>query len=88
MDGLWQDVERAAVENKLGAAIVGSDATVQAGLEELIVDTGADEVIVVTDTYEHTDRLQSYRRVAGAATMIQANATMATGAMRSQVAAF
>ena len=80
MDGLWQDLERAAVENRLGAAIVGSDATVQAGLEKLIVDTGADEVIVVTDTYEHTDRLQSYQRVAGVATMIEANATVASGA--------
>jgi hypothetical protein len=26
--------------------------------------TGADEVIVVTDTYEQADRLESYRRVA------------------------
>jgi luciferase family oxidoreductase group 1 len=64
MDGLWNDLERAAVENKLGAAIVGSDITVRAGLEKLVADTGADEVIVVTDTYEHEDRLRSYERVA------------------------
>src|SRR6202022_3914754 len=69
MEPLWQDWERAAVETKLAAAIVGSDATVKAGLENLVGDTGADEVIVVTDTYEHADRLQSYRRVAGVATM-------------------
>ena len=31
---------------------MGSNATVQAGLEKLVADTGADEVIVVTDTYE------------------------------------
>src|SRR6201997_1230970 len=65
MESLWQELERAAVENKLRAAIVGSDATVKAGLERLVSDTGADEVIVVTDTYEHADRLQSYQRVAG-----------------------
>jgi luciferase family oxidoreductase group 1 len=70
MDLLWQDWERAAVENRLGAAIVGSDATVKKGLEKLAGDTGADEVIVVTDTYEHADRLESYRRVAGVATTI------------------
>jgi len=64
MDGLWNDLERAAVENKLGAAIVGSSATMRAGLEKLVADTGADEVIVVTDTYEHEDRLRSYERVA------------------------
>jgi luciferase family oxidoreductase group 1 len=71
MEPLWQDWERAAVENKLGAAIVGSNATVKAGLEKLVEDTGADEVIVVTDTYEHTDRIESYRRLAGVATIIE-----------------
>jgi len=64
MELLWNDRERAAVQSKLGAAIVGSDATVKAGIEKLVEDTGADEIIVVTDTFEHTDRLQSYQRVA------------------------
>jgi len=67
MEKLWQDFERAAVEAKLSAAIVGSDATVKAGLEKLVSETAADEVIVVTDTYEHTDRLRSYERVAAVA---------------------
>jgi|ERR1017187_6090217 luciferase family oxidoreductase group 1 len=71
MEPLWQDWERAAVESKLGAAIVGSNATVKAGLEKLVGDTGADEVIVVTDTFEHADRLQSYQRVAGVAATIE-----------------
>jgi luciferase family oxidoreductase group 1 len=70
MEPLWQDHERAAVENKLRAAIVGSDATVKAGLEKLVGDTGADEAIIVTDTYEHRDRLESYRRVASVAATI------------------
>src|SRR5580692_2869588 len=43
MEPLWQDWERAAVESKLGAAIVGSDATVKAGMERLVRGTGADE---------------------------------------------
>jgi luciferase family oxidoreductase group 1 len=64
MDSLWTEWERAAVESKLGAAIVGSNATVKAGLERLIADTGASEVIVVIDTYSQNDRLESYRRVA------------------------
>jgi alkanesulfonate monooxygenase SsuD/methylene tetrahydromethanopterin reductase-like flavin-dependent oxidoreductase (luciferase family) len=72
MEPLWQDYrERTAVESKLGAAIVGSNATVKAGLEKLVGDTEADEVIVVTDTYEHADRLQSYRRVAEIARMME-----------------
>jgi len=71
MEPLWRDDERAAVESRLGAAIIGSDATVQAGLEKLVEDTAADEVIVVTDTYEHADRIESYRRVAGVASTIE-----------------
>lgn len=64
MEPLWSDTEKAAVENRLRAAIVGSDATVQVGLKKLVRDTRADEVIVVTDTYEQTDRIESYQRVA------------------------
>jgi luciferase family oxidoreductase group 1 len=64
MEPLWQDWERAAVETRLSAAIVGSNATVKAGLENLANDTKADEVIVVTDTYQHADRLESYQQVA------------------------
>src|SRR5271163_724238 len=80
MELIWQDWERAAVESRLGAAIVGSDATVKAGLEKLVEDTGANEVIVVTDTYEHGDRLESYRRVAGVAISIEVKPTVAVEA--------
>src|ERR1700756_5677285 len=67
MEELWDDFERAAVENRLQAAIVGSNATVKAGLEKLVSETGVDEVIVVTDTYDHGDRLRSYGRLAAVA---------------------
>jgi luciferase family oxidoreductase group 1 len=80
MESLWQDHrERATVESKLRAAIVGSNATVKAGLEKLVADTEADEVIVVTDNYEHEDRLRSYRRVADVARMIEAEPSVAVG---------
>src|SRR3984893_6201430 len=67
MEELWDDFERTAVETKLSAAIVGSNATVKAGLEKLVSETAADELIVVTDTYEHADRLRSYERLAAVA---------------------
>jgi luciferase family oxidoreductase group 1 len=60
----WSALERAAVEARLGAAIVGSNRTVQSCLERLVEQTGADEVIVVTDLFAHEDRLESYERVA------------------------
>jgi alkanesulfonate monooxygenase SsuD/methylene tetrahydromethanopterin reductase-like flavin-dependent oxidoreductase (luciferase family) len=59
-----QDFERATVESKLGAAVVGSSENVKTGLERLSSETAADELIVVTDTYDHADRLRSYERVA------------------------
>jgi luciferase family oxidoreductase group 1 len=80
MEPLWQEAERAAVLSRLSAAIVGSDATVKAGLKKLAADTSADEVIVVTDTYEHADRLQSYERVAYLAATIQAKLAVAVEA--------
>jgi luciferase family oxidoreductase group 1 len=80
MDGLWTEWERAAVESRLGAAIVGSNATVKAGLEKLVRETGAAEAIVVTDTFTHEDRLESYRRVAEVASGIRAHAPATAGA--------
>lgn len=71
MEGLWQPHERAAVESKLGAAIVGSKDTVKAGLQRLVNETEADEVIVVTDTYEHEARLRSYELVAEVAASME-----------------
>src|SRR5580693_7192302 len=41
MEPLWTDLERAAVQSKLGAAIIGSNATVKAGLEKLVSETAA-----------------------------------------------
>jgi luciferase family oxidoreductase group 1 len=73
MGPLWKDFEREAVQQRLGAAIVGSEATVKAGLEKLVNATGADEVIAVTDLYEHADRLESYRRLAAVAGRISVN---------------
>src|SRR5580698_7720448 len=73
MEELWDHLERVAVQTKLGAAVVGSDATVKAGLEKLVEETVADEVIVGTDTYEHSDRIESYRRVAGIASVFEVN---------------
>ena len=80
MDSLWQNEgERAAVEARLGAAIVGSNATVNTGLRKLVSETGAEEVIVVTDTYEPADRLESYQRVADIASAIETTSTVSVG---------
>ncbi|MGA2726311.1 MAG: LLM class flavin-dependent oxidoreductase [Terracidiphilus sp.] len=82
MDSQWSDWERAIVEAKLRAAIVGSESTVQSGLERLVAATGANEVIAVTDTWDHETRLDSYRRLTEVAGRIETK----TPAVSMQVA--
>src|SRR5258707_2523356 len=64
MEELWDDFVRAAGETQLSAAIRGFDTTGKAGLEKLVSEAAADEVMVATETYDHADRVQSYERVA------------------------
>jgi alkanesulfonate monooxygenase SsuD/methylene tetrahydromethanopterin reductase-like flavin-dependent oxidoreductase (luciferase family) len=70
METIWQPWEREIVANKLGEAVVGSEEIVHSGLEDLIRRTGANEIIAVTDTYEHAARLESCRRLARVAKTI------------------
>ncbi len=75
LDGIerpWNAFERAAVESRLSAAIVGSDGTVKAGIAKLVTETGANEVIAVTDTWDHEARLDSYHRLARVAACVEA----------------
>jgi luciferase family oxidoreductase group 1 len=74
MEELWQPYEREAVEARLAQAIVGSEATVKAGLEQLIQETHANEVIAVTDTWSHENRLDSYARLAHVVKSVAGNA--------------
>jgi luciferase family oxidoreductase group 1 len=47
-------------------SIVGSPATVRSGIEALAAEYGADEVMIVTITYDHAARRRSYRLIADA----------------------
>lgn len=59
--------ERALLDSRVGSQIVGSPATVRAGLAELAERTGADEIMITTMTYAHADRVRSYELIAEAA---------------------
>ena len=58
--------EQAPVSSAPRRAIVGSPATVRAGIEEVARGYGAEEVIVVTITYSHEARRRSYELIAEA----------------------
>ena len=48
----------------LSRSIIGSPETVQFGLERLHEETGADELIIVSDVYDHQKRLSSFEIIA------------------------
>jgi luciferase family oxidoreductase group 1 len=64
MDAIWNERERLIVESRTGGSIVGSAATVKAGLESILDATQADELMINAMIYDHAARLRSYEIVA------------------------
>lgn len=64
LDGICDNFERAAVESKRAAAIVGGPETVRRKLESFLAATQADELIITSNPYEHAARLRSYEIIA------------------------
>ncbi|MEK3719366.1 LLM class flavin-dependent oxidoreductase [Paenibacillus sp. FSL H8-0034] len=64
MDALWNLQEEAHIRKQLSYTITGNKATVQKKLQQVLQDTGADEIIVSAQIYEHKARLRSYQYLA------------------------
>ena len=67
IEAYWSPIEKAQAKRMLARSIVGSPETVRLGMEALVAETGADELIVVSDVYEHPARLRSFELIAEAA---------------------
>jgi luciferase family oxidoreductase group 1 len=63
----WTPEERQMVAAKFGAAIFGAPANVAARLNAFLEETQADELIVISNTYNFEDRLRSYELLANLA---------------------
>ena len=74
IESYWSPIEKAQATRMLARSIVGSPETVRAGIEALVAETGADELIVVSDVYEHRARLRSFELIAEAARTTRAKA--------------
>ncbi|SMD23793.1 LLM class flavin-dependent oxidoreductase [Kibdelosporangium aridum] len=61
----YTDVERLIVEDRLANQIIGSPATVERGIEKLLAETEADELMITTMVHSAADRVRSYELVAG-----------------------
>ena len=66
IENYWTPMERAQAMRMLARSIIGSADTVRKGIAALIEETGADELIVVSDIYEHSERLRSIELIAEA----------------------
>ena len=63
----WTPMEKAQAKRMLARSIIGSPDTVRKGMAALVEETAADELIVVSDVYEHPERLRSIELIAKAA---------------------
>jgi luciferase family oxidoreductase group 1 len=75
----WTPAEKAQAMRMLARTLVGSRETVRAGIEALVAETGADEVIVVSDVYDHATRLRSLELIAEAAGIVRPKPDRACG---------
>jgi luciferase family oxidoreductase group 1 len=66
IESYWTPMEKAQAMRMLARSIVGSVDTVRKGIDALVEETRADELIVVSDVYEHTERLRSIELIAEA----------------------
>jgi luciferase family oxidoreductase group 1 len=62
----WTPREKMQAMRMLERSIVGSSETVKAGIDALVAETGADELMIVSDVYDHSLRLRSFEMIAAA----------------------
>ena len=68
IEAYWTQMEKKQAQHMLSRSIYGSPETVRAGIDALIAETGADELMIVSDVYEHAARLRSYELIAATQT--------------------
>jgi luciferase family oxidoreductase group 1 len=80
MDGLWSPAEQAHVNRMMRYAVVGAPETVRRGIEIILEDTQADEIIATGSMFEHDARLHSFEIAADVFKQINADRRAATAA--------
>ena len=70
IESYWSPMEKAQATRMLARSIIGSLDTVRKGMRALVEETGADELIVVSDIYEHSERLRSVELIAEAGDLL------------------
>jgi luciferase family oxidoreductase group 1 len=65
IDTYWSPAERMQAMRMLRYAVHGSRDTVRAGVEAILAETRADELMIVSDIFDHEERLHSFELIAG-----------------------
>jgi luciferase family oxidoreductase group 1 len=60
MEDHWSPMERAGVEQSLAYSVIGASDTVERGLQALIAETRANELMLTAQIYDHAARLRSF----------------------------
>jgi alkanesulfonate monooxygenase SsuD/methylene tetrahydromethanopterin reductase-like flavin-dependent oxidoreductase (luciferase family) len=60
VDDYWSPIEQAGVEQSLAYSVVGAPDAVARGLEALIAESQADELMLTAQIYDHAARLRSF----------------------------
>ncbi|WP_082232275.1 LLM class flavin-dependent oxidoreductase [Halobacillus massiliensis] len=63
MDDIWMEHEKHALQQQLGASVIGGPEKVKKHLQSFLDDTQADEMIIASQIYDHEARLRSYEIV-------------------------
>jgi luciferase family oxidoreductase group 1 len=71
IETFWTPYEKASVSEQLSCSVVGSPETIRRGLQALIEKTGADELIMAGQIFDHKARLRSFEIAAQAARDVQ-----------------
>jgi alkanesulfonate monooxygenase SsuD/methylene tetrahydromethanopterin reductase-like flavin-dependent oxidoreductase (luciferase family) len=67
IESYWSPAEKTQAMSMLARSIVGSPDTVRTGIDALVAETAADELMIVSDVYDHAKRLRSFELIAGVA---------------------
>ena len=67
IESYWSPIEKAQAQQMLALSIVGSVESARAGITALVEETQADELIVVSDIFDHGERRRSFELIAAAA---------------------
>ncbi len=63
MEGIWNDFEKAAVQQMLQFSFIGSAETVKEQLQAFVNDTDIDELMVASHIYDNGAKIRSYELI-------------------------